>query len=70
MTKYERIDDIIVKLDALVDRQGIAKCRTVLELVGELATLKNQLTEEDAAKDGSPLPDGGRIYKIKENGDE
>ena len=69
MTKYERIDDILVKLDALVDMQGVEKCRTVLELVGELATLKNQLTEDDAARDGSHLLDGGQVYKIKEEGE-
>lgn len=70
MTKYELIDDMLVKLDALVDMRGVEKCRTVIELVGGLATLKNQLTEEDAAKNVSPLPGGGQVYKIKENGDE
>ncbi len=71
MTKYELIDEMVVKLDALVDMRGVEKCRMVIELVSELAELKGQLArEDDATKDASPLPDGGRIYKIKENGDE
>lgn len=70
MTKYERIDDILVKLDALVDMRGVEKCRMVIELVSELAELKGQLArEDDATKDVSSLPGGGQVYKIKE-GDE
>lgn len=46
MDKFALINDVIVKLDSL-DVHGISSMKTVIDIVQELAALKNGLAQED-----------------------
>ena len=52
MDKYQLIDSIIVQVDALTDMRGVAKCRTIIDIIDKLAALKSGLQNEEKENGG------------------
>lgn len=50
MDKYQIIDLLINKVDALADARGVNRCVITIDIVRNLDTLKQLLKEEDDAK--------------------
>ena len=47
--KYQLIDQIILKVDALADARGAQKCSLIIEVVQMLGTLRKGLKNEEEA---------------------
>lgn len=49
MDKFELIDAIIKRVDALADARGAQKCAIVIEMIQQLGALRKGLADDDAA---------------------
>lgn len=47
--KFEMIDDMIRKIDALADTHGLNRCISLIELAQQLRALSEGLKKDDAA---------------------
>lgn len=47
MTKYERIEDITRKIEALADAKGVFRCGLIWDISGQMKTLRDELMQED-----------------------
>lgn len=47
--KFEMIDDMIKKIDALADARGLNRCISLIELAQQLRALSEGLKKDDAA---------------------
>ena len=47
MDKYQIIDTLINKVDALADARGVNRCVITIDIIRNLDTLKNLLKEEE-----------------------
>lgn len=47
--KFEMIDDMIRKIDALADARGLNRCISLIELAQQLRALSEGLKKDDAA---------------------
>lgn len=50
MTKYEMINDMQQKMEALADAKGAFRCGLIWDISGSLKTLREMLIAEDEAK--------------------
>lgn len=51
MDKYQIIDTLITKVDALIDAHGVSRCVMTIDIIQQLNALKNLLGEEDTHAD-------------------
>ena len=49
MDKFELIEAIIKRVDALADARGAQKCAIVIEIIQQLGALRKGLADDDAA---------------------
>ena len=74
MDKFELIDAIVKRVDALADARGAQKCAIVIEMIQQLGALRKGMADDDAAQVGwfdvrlaegadatVALPEGGRL---------
>lgn len=47
MTKYERIEDINRKIEALADAKGVFRCGLIWDISGQMNALRDELKQED-----------------------
>ena len=48
MNKFQMIDILITKVDALADARGVNRCVMTVEIIQQLNALKELLQKEDA----------------------
>ena len=51
MNKFQLIDTIITKVDALADARGVSRCVMVVDIVQQLNALRDLLREEGSRHD-------------------
>ena len=49
MDKFDLIEAIIKRVDALADARGAQKCAIVIEIIQQLGALRKGLADDDAA---------------------
>ena len=49
MDKFDLIDAIIKRVDALADARGAQKCAIVIEIIQQLGALRKGLADDEAA---------------------
>lgn len=52
-TKFDIIQDAVIRLNDLADARGVDKCVTIINLVQNLNELNRMLHEEDATHDAA-----------------
>ena len=64
-TKFNVIDDAIVRINELADAKGVDKCMHVINLIQNLNELSRMLKEEDAKHDAAVLALTEKINKLE-----
>lgn len=68
-TKFDIIQDAIIRLNDLADARGVDKCVTIINLVQNLNELNRMLHEEDATHDAAITSLTKELDKYKEAGE-
>lgn len=64
-TKFNIIDDAIVKLNELADASGVSKCVLIINLVQNLNELIRMMKEEDAKNEAAILALTEKVGKLE-----
>ena len=64
-TKFNIIDDAIVRINDLADAKGVDKCMHVINLIQNLNELGRMLKEEDATHEAAVLALTEKIDKLE-----
>lgn len=72
LTKYDIVNDAVIKLNELADARGAGKCALIITLIQNQNELGRMLKEEDAKNDAAILALTEKISKLekKEGGDD
>ena len=68
-TKFDIIQDAIIRLNDLADARGVDKCVTIINLVQNLNELNRMLHEEDTTHDAAIMSLTKELDKYKEAGE-